>query len=377
MLSGLRGRLDSVARTQRREERPAAPPSGDCLVLRAEYPLDAGARAVCERDAIDMCGADGEGFSLERALFLDTETTGLSGGAGTLAFLTGLGWVEGDAFVVEQYFLRDYSEEAHMLRRIAGRMAGYTHLVTFNGKSFDCPLLESRFTLMRMRNEWRELSQLDLLHPARRIWKLRLERCALSALEEQVLGINRENDIPGAQVPERYFSYLKSRDFGEMDEVIAHNRQDIASLMLLMVRMAELFRAPLEAEHGEDVYSLGRALERGGQRERALECFRASAHGRMAARASTSMSMMLKRDRALDEAMEVWRDMEARGLGGLTPYIELSKAYEHRLRDCAAALNEVERARSYARALGDAQALEQLEHRRARLIKKLSRQEDD
>ena len=95
MLSGLRGRLDSVARTQRREERPAAPASGDCLVLRAEYPLDAKARAVCERDVMDMCGADGAGFSLERALFLDTETTGLSGGAGTLAFLTGLGWAEG------------------------------------------------------------------------------------------------------------------------------------------------------------------------------------------------------------------------------------------------------------------------------------------
>lgn len=377
MLSGLRGRLDSVARTQRREERPAAPSSGDCLVLRAEYPLDAKARAVCERDVVDMCGADGAGFSLERALFLDTETTGLSGGAGTLAFLTGLGWTEGDRFIVEQYFLRDYSEEAYMLHRIAEQLAGRTHLVTFNGKSFDCPLLEGRFTLMRMRGEWRELSQVDLLHPARRIWKLRLERCSLGALEEQVLGVRRELDIPGAQVPERYFSYLKSHDFSEMDEVIAHNRQDIVTLALLLGRMAELFRAPLEAGHQEDVYSLGRALERGGQRERALDCFKASAHGLLAARASTSMSMMLKRDRALDEAMVVWRDMEARGLGGLMPYIELSKAYEHRLRDYRAALDEVERARSYARALGDAQALEQLEHRSARLIRKLSAQEDD
>lgn len=297
MLSGLKGRLNTVARTQ--GIKPAAPVSADCLVLRADYPLDERALKATEADMRDMCGEAGEGFSMDRALFMDTETTGLSGGAGTLAFLTGLGWVENGRFIVEQYFLRDYSEEVHMLARIAERMRGRTHMVTFNGKSFDCPLLESRFTLMRMRGDWRELNQIDLLHPARRVWKLRLERCSLGALEEHVLGVSRDIDIPGAEVPERYFHYLKTHDFAEMTEVIEHNRQDIVTLMLLMGRMAELFRAPLLAGYQEDIFSLGRAFERGGNGEKALGCFRASSQGLMAARASTSMSMMLKRQKRL------------------------------------------------------------------------------
>lgn len=375
MLSGLKGRLNTVARTQ--GAKPAAPASGDCLVLRADYPLDGAALEATEADMRLMCGEDGAGFDISRALFMDTETTGLAGGAGTLAFLTGLGWVEEGRFVVEQYFLRDYSEEVHMLARIARRMRGYTHLVTFNGKSFDCPLLESRFTLMRMRGDWPEFKQIDLLHPARRIWKLRLERCNLATLEERVLGVAREKDIPGAEVPERYFHYLKTHDFAEMTEVIEHNRQDIVTLMLLMGRMAGLMRAPLTAGHQEDIYSLGRALERGGCGERALGCFKATAHGLMAARANTSMSMMLKRQRALGEAMAVWLDMEERALGGVMPYIERSKVFEHRLRDWRRALDEVERAESYARALGDKQALDELSHRRERLTGKLKRQEEN
>ena len=136
MLSGLKGRLNAVARTTGAQpQKPAAPQNADCMVLRADYPLDESAMRACEDDMRLMCGMDGAGFDINRALFLDTETTGLSGGAGTLAFLTGLGWVEDGRFIVEQYFLRDYSEEVFMLRRIAARMAGRTHVVTFNGKS--------------------------------------------------------------------------------------------------------------------------------------------------------------------------------------------------------------------------------------------------
>ena len=156
----------------------------------------------------------------------------------------------------------------------------------------------------------------------------------------------------------------------------ARAQEDAQAAAVRMGRMAELFRAPLTAGYQQDIYSLGRALEKRGSDKRALECFRASSHGLMAARASTSMSMMLKRRRALDEAMAVWRDMQARGLGGLMPYIELSKAYEHRLHDYRAALNEVERAQNMARALGDSAALEELRHRRERIIGKLAKQEE-
>lgn len=375
MLSGLKGRLNNIARTNQSEKPAAPPPSADCMVLRADYPLDEGALSVTADDVMDMCGAQIAGFDINDALFLDTETTGLSGGAGTLAFLTGLGWVEGGRFIVEQYFLRDYSEEPHMLERIARRMLGKRFCVTYNGKSFDMPLLENRFTMLRMRESWREMGQIDLLHPARRVWKLRLEKCSLGALEENVLGVSRELDIPGAEIPEKYFHYLKTRDFSEMDEVIAHNRQDIVTLMTLLGVLSGLFRAPLTAGYQQDIYSLGRALERGGNIERAMGCFKQSAHGLMAARANTSMSMIYKRQRALDEALEVWQDMEERTLGGILPYVESAKVYEHRVKDYAAALEQVERAQAVARALGDKAALDELEYRKNRILNKISKQE--
>ena len=357
----------------RREAAPAPQPerASDCLTLQQRYPLPQGARDITAADVTDICGDAGEGFALDKALFFDTETTGLSGGAGTLAFLCGLGWVEGDSFVVEQLFLRDYGEEEALLRRLEARLQGFTHLVTYNGKTFDVPLMQTRGTLLRMRTGIGELRHIDLIHPARRVWKLRLDNCALGTLEEAVLGVSRDVDIPGSEVPQRYFDYLKTGDFSSMREVIEHNRQDIVTLLLLLDEMARLFRAPLEAGFQEDVYSLGRALLRGGDDARAEECFSATRFGNVASRASGSLAALFKRRRELGAAMRVWLDMEARCLGGTMPYTELSKAYEHQLKDPAEALRHVEMGISFATARGDRAALTELLHRRQRLVKKL------
>ena len=178
---------------------------------------------------------------MKKCLFLDTETTGLSGGAGTVAFLVGAAWVEDEELVTEQYILGDHSDEPEMLLRLGELLKRFDTAVTFNGKTFDMPLLESRYTLCRLRDHWRELDQLDLLHPARRVWKLRLQSCRLAHLEERVLGVRRENDLPGSEAPERFFRYLQTGDFSLLEEVIAHNLQDVITLAVLLVKLAQLF----------------------------------------------------------------------------------------------------------------------------------------
>ena len=206
---------------------------------------------------------------MEKCLFLDTETTGLSGGAGTLAFLVGAAWVEGDELVTEQYILGDHSDEPEMLVRLGELLKRFDTAVTFNGRTFDMPLLETRYTLCRLRDHWRALDQLDLLYPARRVWKLRLQSCRLSNLEERVLGVRRENDLPGSEAPERFFRYLQTGDFSLLEEVIDHNLQDVVTLAVLLIKLARLFDAPLSAQDSRDRYSLGRALEKRGDAQAA------------------------------------------------------------------------------------------------------------
>jgi len=153
------------------------------------------------------------GFRVENAgdcLFLDTETTGLSRGAGTVAFLIGIGYLDGKEFVVEQYLMRDYPDEVDLLNAVCSAAKRFKAIVTFNGANFDLLLLNSRLTMHRMRGEMPEMENVDLLLPARKLWKLRLRSCRLSNLEEQILGQKRTDDLPGSEVPGRYFEYLKT-----------------------------------------------------------------------------------------------------------------------------------------------------------------------
>ena len=147
----------------------------------------------------------GTSWNIRRVLFLDTETTGLSGGAGTVAFEIGIGFIDERGMVIRQYVMRDYGEEGPMLEEIAALFSRFDTVVSFNGKAFDLPLLESRMVMNRIRLAPTQMPQLDLLHAARRVYKLRLKRCNLASLEEAVLGRKRCDDLPGAQVPQRYF----------------------------------------------------------------------------------------------------------------------------------------------------------------------------
>lgn len=282
-------------------------------------------------------------FDPRRILYLDTETTGFIG-AGTVAFLVGVGWLDETGFTVRQYLMRDYPEEKFLLEALKADLGRFDVICSFNGRSFDLPLLHDRFLMNRMQTSCLDKPHIDLLHIARRVWKLRLKKCNLGRLEEAVLGIGRQGDIPGAEVPERYFAYLKTGQFDLLRDVITHNAQDIASLCVLLSHMARLYEHPEETCYGEDVFSMGVALERMKHPEEARRCYRLAMNSPLRTQGQLHLAVSYRRcgDRA--QAKEIWQAMVMRREGGVTPYIELAKHYEHIEKDIPAAMEMTRRA---------------------------------
>lgn len=296
-------------------------------------------------------------------VYLDTETTGLAGGTGTCAFLIGIGVIEGSDFVVRQFFLRDYPEEKAILAALADELSRYKGLVTFNGKTFDVPLLETRYTLARQRSPFGRMIHLDLLHPARRLWKLRLERCHLTHLEQEVLGISRKGDVPGSEIPGIYFDYLRTGDARGLQPVFFHNSLDIVTLAALTAEMARIVRVESALAAGEaieaivpggdtpglDLFSLSRIFERTGDSEKSVSvCRRAIASGLPVSfepRALWHLATQHKRRREYEQAVEIWHEITRRESDGFLDALEqLAIHAEHRLRDCSVALGFTERA---------------------------------
>jgi uncharacterized protein YprB with RNaseH-like and TPR domain len=301
--------------------------------------------ALCP-DAPAILTGDPElsGFDLGHAVFLDTETTGLAGGTGTAAFLIGIGFVEGDRFRLRQYFMRDYHEEAALLLGLAQDLARFPRIVTFNGKIFDVPLLESRYRMNRARFPLTQAPHLDLLFPARRLWKARLESCRLQSLEASLLGVRRVGDVPGEEIPAIYFDFVRRRDGRAMARVLDHNRIDVLSLAALSVLACQWVEGA-HAEDPRDLYSLGRVLERAQLGSRAEEQYR-----RLLAAEATPLRVpsllrlaaRAKREGRHETAVELWE--EAACEGDWWALRELALFHEHRSRDLEAALRVVDRA---------------------------------
>lgn len=299
---------------------------------------------VCRETVMLMQGEEmPEDFDPRRILYMDTETTGFAG-AGTVAFLVGVGWLTDEGFTVRQYLMRDYPEERFLLERIAADFSRFDVLCTFNGRSFDVPLLRDRFLMNRMNPSCLDMPHIDLMHIARRVWKLRLKRCNLGHLEEAVLGIARHGDIPGGEVPQRYFNYLKTGQFDLLRDVLEHNAQDIASLCVLLSQMTRMYEHPEENLHSEDLFSMGVALERFHHPEEARRCYRLAAKGKMRVQGQLRLAVSCRRDGDRAQAKEIWQMMVIRHEGGVTPYIELAKHYEHIEKDIPAALEMTRRA---------------------------------
>ena len=282
-------------------------------------------------------------FDPRRILYLDTETTGL-GGSGTVAFLVGMGYLTDNGFEVHQFLMRDYDEERYLLRHVEAGLNRFDVICTFNGTTFDVPLLESRLLMNRFQRNCLVKPHIDLLQIARRLWKKRLGRCNLGRLEALILGKPRVDDLPGSEVPQRYFDYLKTRQESLLDDVLAHNAQDIVSLCVLLTHMAGMYEHPEGVRFSEDVFSMGRTLERFHHQEEARKCYHLARKGRMGSEAGLALGHSYRRAGQQEKAAAVWQEMIECRQGGVQPYIELAKILEHRERDYIGALEMTERA---------------------------------
>jgi uncharacterized protein len=312
----------------------------------------------------------------DRLLFLDTETTGLAGGTGTYAFLVGVGLFDGAEFEVRQYFMRDLDEEPALLTALETLLGRCEGLVTYNGRGFDLPLLETRFVLAR--RPWRDaLYHLDLLGPARRLWAGRLADCRLATVEEHVLGFAREDDLPGHLIPSVYFDYLRRKTPGALPRVFEHNRRDILSLAALCGWVAgAVERAPAPDLGPQALAGLGRLWE-GSDPERGGACYRMALERGLPSPARERILIRLawqeKRRRRWEAARALWEEA-ARADGGFDPrpWEEVAKIDEHRRRDLARARVVVEEALGRARTHGAAEReVRALTHRLARLERRI------
>jgi uncharacterized protein len=318
----------------------------------------------------------------DRPVFFDIETTGLSGGAGTLAFLVGCGWFDDSGgFRVRQFFLSSPAGEPAMLADLARVFADSSLLVTYNGRTFDVPLMESRWAFHRTGCPTDAMPHFDMLPPARRLWSGRdaYDRsCSLTVLERAVLGFHRLGDVPGLEIPARYFHFLRTTDADAIEGVLDHNRHDLLSLAALTAHALWLVaEGPLACREPGELLGLGGVYERAGDRVRAVESYELAARigDREVKRgALLRLAVVLRRDEQFDAAAAAWErvyDLSGRR-ADLTQVARraaeaLAIHHEHRARDLERARRyaEVLRAQSAGRAASDAA------HRLARLNRKI------
>jgi uncharacterized protein YprB with RNaseH-like and TPR domain len=335
----------------------------------------------------------------ESIVFLDTETTGLAGGTGTYVFMVGLAYFRGDRLLVRQYFMRDHAEEPAMLAALSQVLGRHEAIVTFNGKSFDVPLLLTRYTANRQRPSVPTEIHLDLLHPSRRFWREQLESCTLATLERAVLGHSRASDVPSWMIPELYFRYLRGGDPRSMVTVFEHNLHDVLSLVALTCRLSRLLddptvsvpaatvsSGPVPVDPGPSVFELfaaARIYEDLGLLEEACTRYEQALAAKrdiaVRARVASRLAALCKRAGRHERAIQLWRRLATLGLSGCEPFVELAKHFEHRLRDYDAAISVVEEAlavaelRALRRQAGAVAERAALEHRLARLREKRNR----
>jgi uncharacterized protein YprB with RNaseH-like and TPR domain len=325
---------------------------------------DIGALASLPHDLLSTVG-EMPPAGPETWAFLDTETTGLSGSIGTCAFLVGVGRITKEGFRVRQFFMRGYGEEASLLDALSRYLKNFQVLITYNGASFDQPLLESRYRLNRAASPFTRLPHLDLLHSARRLWKLRFDSCRLVDLENQVLGFERTGDIPGAMIPYVYFEYLRTKWIERLVPVFHHNALDILTLACLCGIVPQTFKDASSCTNGAELTGVARWLMEAGDVERALPLFRKAVEAGLR---DDLLFRTLWDIAKLDQeaSKEIWTDLA----GSRNPFrvkalVALAKHAEHTEKNYPKALAFTREALSFETSL-------ELEKREQRLNKKLT-----
>lgn len=383
-------------------------PYGVCFVLDHVYPLSYRHGAYFLADIHDVPAEAAAIFcrderlaelDIEAYLFLDTETTGLSG-AGTFAFMVGVAFFESTpavagqvrpekrVFIVRQYFLRDHADEPAMLYLLSQLLAQKRGLITFNGRSFDLPLLDNRYLLTGMDDHAGDLldrPHVDLLPPSRRLWRTRLGSCSLNALEQNLLGLIRSSDdVPGWAIPGLYMDYLRSGDARPLLRVFYHNRLDMLSMATLGAQVLRHFARPDAGDHPLDLLSLANwqmALGMAGEAEKnlrlastldmPLEYYHQALH---------QLGVLLKRAERREEAVLLWQQIAVTSYDDVAAHVELAKHYEWQHGDLELAHQWTQRALSLADSwpAGRAQLVrDDLNHRLERLERKIANQQED
>ena len=317
------------------EETPFGP-----VVARREWLPDQEANEV---SALSTC----LGFApddLQRPLFLDTETTGLSGGTGTVAFLIGLAWRDNGGLRLIQYFLGDFNREDALLWAVGEYVRQAGVLVSYNGRTFDWPLLQTRLVMRRVDPSWPSPPHLDLLTLARRIFKPRLPDCALQTVEQAVLELHRNEDLPGTMIPGRYLCWLRAHDEDALEPIFAHNRQDVLSMALLLARLEQILNGSVDLDP-LDRFGRARFFQSKGLIDAAIGEYRQLwTHSRQAHLSFTTrgalglrLAKLLRRQGEWREAREVLEECWHTQAFPYLAAIELAKLLEHQARDLDAA----------------------------------------
>ena len=303
------------------------------------------------------------GTEVPALLFLDLETTGLFTGAGTQAFLVGCAAIDGDSIRVRQFLMPGFEHERAVLAELAAWAAAHGSLVTYNGKTFDVPLIETRFLFHRLPFPLAETPHLDMLHPARRLWRGRptaagpdpdASSCSLSVLEKHLVGLHRVGDVPGFEIPSRYFQFVRDGDARPLEAVLEHNRLDLVSLAAVMARALTLVsRGPLESSNPHECFGLARLYERGGSPEHAegalLRCIelakRIGTEPDVHADGLRRLAWIRRRGGRVHEAAEAWRELAVLPRCAAVLRHEAKEAlaiyHEHRSRDLGTARSRV------------------------------------
>jgi uncharacterized protein len=317
-------------------------------------------------------------------IFLDTETTGLGGGTGTIPFLVGLGHLHENGFHLIQLLLRSPIEEPALLYLLNEYLGDFQAIVTYNGKSFDIPILKTRHTLNGLTPPFASYDHIDLLPLARRLWKNRLPSRALGDLEVEIVGVTRtQEEVPGWAIPQIYFDYLSSGDARQLSGVMYHNAMDILSLAALFQHVAHLLSDPLHyiTPQSLDLIAIARLYEELGQYDVAVELYGYSMQLGMPEpfflQTLERFAGLYRKQGNWAMTLQLWE--KAADHHQIAACVELAKYYEHQTRDAAKALTWTERAIQmadlYIRGLASRrEVINELRHREERLTRKLSSQ---
>lgn len=295
----------------------------------------------------------------ERILFFDTETTGLGIGAGNVPFMLGLGYYRANKFIVEQLLIRNPAEEVAMLAYFNRLLQQFDSLASYNGRTFDWPIIKSRFILNRLELNNDGVHQVDFLYPSRSLWRNTLPSCRLGKVEESRLGHVRTDDVPGSLAPTLYFQYLDEQDPAILQGVFLHNEQDILSLAGLAIHFARALEGDLDLSGmgAEELFRLGVWLEKHDKPDLAALAFERIPHLDPTDGADFRMELALlyKKKGRYKEAVELWKSLTGAALpnralsaGCIEACVELSKYYEHKQKDFDTALHYAEEALTIA-----------------------------